>query len=475
MIKNVTPAHSILLLALGALIYLPVIGNGFIHDDFVHIYHAGYHSFQEGLLKPSSGAFFTPLTNLSFQLDWFLWGGTRPFPLAAENLLLHLANILLLYALAFRLWQSRYAALWTAFGFSLLFPANTWALLWIATRAHVLATFFYLLALLSVLHLAKSDRNRPLWILAILFCAICAVLSKESGITIVLAIPAMLVYQKKSRLKKNLAFADYLLAGLLLAVLAVYFLARSTSGAISIQFNSGDWYSYSANWRVLSENLLRYAWRTYGLLAFFAAAHFLKGRIQGAKPGLSFVTRSEILISIFLFVMTLAPFVMMRVRSGIYSYLPGIFAALLLGAVLHSFAESAPGIQNGGFKAAWIPVLFIFIVYIAFGYGTGRRWVTMAKTNTAVLGQIHAQQPQCSAHTLIVLDYPEIDRRHRFPEGLAWGFPYALRLMYSDPTLDGSLIRNGEPRPSADKDSLVCFSYDSRSGTPVVKKKPCNP
>lgn len=475
MTKSVTIFHIILLIVFSALTYLPIIGNGFIHDDFVHLYHVGYQSFRDGLLKPFFGTFFTPLTNLSFQIDWVLWGASRPFPPAAENLILHLANILLLYALVFRLWRSRYAALWAAFGFSLLFPANTWALLWIATRGHVLVTFFYLLTLLSVLQLADSERNRLLWIVTTLACAICVALSKESGITIFLAIPIMLVYLKKSRLKKKFAIGDYITVGLLLAILAGYLLVRSTAGAISINFDSGDWYSYSSNWKGLSENLLRYAWRTFGLLAFFAAAHFLKGRIEGAKPKLSLVTGSEILVFLFLFVLSLAPFVMLRVRSGIYSYLPGIFAALLLGAVLHSFAKSAPGIQEGRFRAAWIPIISIIVVYTIFTYGTGKRWVIMAKTNTAVLSQIHAQQPQCGANTVIILNYSEIDRKNRFPEGLAWGFPYALRLMYSDPTLDGSLIKNGEPLPYALLDQRICFAYDSSSGAPTIEKKSCQP
>ena len=174
--------HSLFLTAFSAAIFLPITGKGFIHDDFVHLFHAWSHSFWNGALTPSSGAFFTPITNMSFKMDWSLWGGTHPFPLALENLLLHLTVVLLLYALVARIWQSHYAAFWTSFGFSLLFPSDTWAVMWIATRAHILVAVFGLLGMHSVLSLAKSQRHRSGWIFLTLLCAVGAALSKENGV-----------------------------------------------------------------------------------------------------------------------------------------------------------------------------------------------------------------------------------------------------------------------------------------------------
>jgi D-alanyl-D-alanine carboxypeptidase/D-alanyl-D-alanine-endopeptidase (penicillin-binding protein 4) len=43
--------------------------------------------------------------------------------------------------------------------------------------------------------------------------------------------------------------------------------------------------------------------------------------------------------------------------------------------------------------------------------------------------QIHALQPEVKAHSLIILDYAGEDRAHRFPEGLSWGFPFAMRFI----------------------------------------------
>jgi len=110
-------------------------------------------------------------------------------------------------------------------------------------------------------------------------------------------------------------------------------------------------------------------------------------------------------------------------------------------------------------------------VYIAFNYGYGSRWVVMAKTNTSILKQLHAEQPMVRTNSVLVLRYAEADRNRRFQEGLAWGFPYALRIMYKDPTLEGFLIRNEDPIPSAKPGPLVCFEYQSKPGAGVQIRK----
>ena len=117
---------------LTALIFLPMTGRGFIHDDFVHLCSVAYDPLWRGLTKATGGPFYAPFTWLTFKLDWMLWG-LKPVAFAVTNLTLHLTNILLLNRLAFYLYQSAIAARWAAIGFALLYPANTWAIMWIST------------------------------------------------------------------------------------------------------------------------------------------------------------------------------------------------------------------------------------------------------------------------------------------------------------------------------------------------------
>jgi hypothetical protein len=182
---------------LSAALFLPVMGRGFIHDDFVHLYSAAYHSLWHGVTRANGGPFYTPIAWLTFKLDWVLWA-QNSFLMAAGNLLLHIANITLLYALVLKLWRSQIAARWAALGFALLFPANTWAVMWISTRAHLLVTFFYLAALIATLSLARAEGRRKLIMVAIVLFATLSLFSKESGVTSPVAIAITLIYVRRS-------------------------------------------------------------------------------------------------------------------------------------------------------------------------------------------------------------------------------------------------------------------------------------
>lgn len=96
----------------------------------------------------------------------------------------------------------------------------------------------------------------------------------------------------------------------------------------------------------------------------------------------------------------------------------------------------------------------------------------MAETNTSILKQISAQQPVVSSNTFFVLVYSDRDKQNRFPDGFAeWGFPYALKLLYSNPTIDGKIIRQEELPFLKDKLHSVHFVYKiGDRGQPVVEK-----
>src|SRR5262245_34808773 len=231
-----------MLAGLSAALFLPVMGRGFVHDDFVHLHSVAYHSLRHGLTRANGGPFYTPVTWLTFKLDWVLWG-KRPFLMAAGNLLLHIANITLLYAFALKLWRSQVAARWAAMGFALLFPANTGAVMWISTRAHLLVTFFYLPALLPTLWLSRAERHRKSAVATIVLFATLAVFSKESGVTAPVAVAITIIYLRRSQVGKTLPIATVVgLFGSLIAALAAYALMRGRSGPIPITFSANAWY-----------------------------------------------------------------------------------------------------------------------------------------------------------------------------------------------------------------------------------------
>ena len=454
--------YTLMIVGYSAALFLPLIGHGFVHDDFVHLCSAAFDPFRQGLTKANGGPFYAPLAWLSYKIDWMLWGW-RPLAFAAVNLTLHISNIFLVYHLAFRLYRSVIAARWAAIGFTLLFPANTWAVMWISTRAHLIVTLFYLAAMLATVWYARTERHRAVAFIAIVSFSTLSIFSKESGVTVPAAIALILFNERAARKQNHISRSSVIgLFATLFAVLLVYVMVRVQSGAIPITFSGNLGYHYALSPKILSEHLLRYGWRTYGLLAILVAAIALSQYFRGHTHYLKSLTRKDVSLSIALFIVTISPFILLPARSGIYSYLPGIAAALLLGAVARSLYESPLKSPARANVATLSPIIIVVMIYSCFMVGHSLRWKKMAETSADVLHQIVTQQPKVEPNAFIILAYAGVDNESRFPESIAWGFPYALRVLYADPSVDGKIIRQEEQ--SNNKALEIHFAYTHSSG-----------
>ncbi|MCA1592712.1 MAG: hypothetical protein LC754_08695 [Acidobacteria bacterium] len=461
--------HGLFLVAFNLALYLPMVGRGFVHDDFEHLYSVSFQPFSEGLTRAQAGPFYTPLVWLTFRVDWGVWG-LRSFPMAVEDLLAHIFIVLLLYHLAFLIWNSRVAALWAALGFSLLFPANTWAMMYIGTRAHVLATLFFIAALISAFKYANAARYKIALGVIVVVNAAFAMLAKESGITVVAAVPILLIYVRLVRAEKLIALGDVLILLALLALALVYLWLRSRAGAVPVV--SGDeLYSYQWSMQALVGNLLRYIWRTYGLLMIIAGAIFWSECLYGRRPHLRLLAMRDVLLSIMLFAVTIAPFILLyNRRSAVYSYLPGVGAALFLGGLARALYGTPSGERPPPKLLKSMPVILVVIVYSALTISSNLKWMRIAIEGDAVLRQIAAQQPVVKPGAFISLNCPQLNSGPRCLEAFGNGFALAVRVLYRDKSLDGAIIRQGEPYSLDKKVSEVQFEYRLIDGKPMVIK-----
>lgn len=455
-IERVARFHLLILAGFSAVLFLPMMGHGFVLDDFGHAFVAGQESVRFGLTHASGGPYYTPVAYSSFKTDWMLWGA-RPFPWAVTNLLLHIANTWLIYFLALRLWQSYTAAWWAGFGFALLFPANIPAIMWIATRAHLIAAFFYVSSMSATLWLVRTEHFKARAALAVITFAAFSMFSKETGVTVLAAIAVVILYERsRGRIIHSAQLAPLFAA--LVAVLGFYLFMRTRSGAIPVNFSGGP-ISYKLSLTVLWENFSTCMWRTYGLLLLVAIAVAASLRMRGARLSLGLLTKYDVLLSLLLFGVSIAPFALLTQRMGVYSYFPGISAALLLGAVANSLYTLPPprGAQS---RAALAPILLVVFAFVAFTIRDSSRYLQLAEINTTVLNQIVAQQPKVKPNTFVVLSYAERDTANLFPDGFSnWCFPWALRVMYRDRTVDGKIIHRGESYAIGKKTSEIHFSY----------------
>lgn len=463
--------HLVALSAFSAALFLPLIGHGFVHDDFVWLYLASSEPSGYGFTHPIQ-LFYTPLTWLTFKVDWLLWG-FAPFPIAVENLALHIINTLLLYRLALRLWRSYVAAWWTGFGFALFYMANSWAVMWIAARPHLLTTLFCLAAAHAcVSHVRREQRRGIFTSGAIVMCVALSMLSKEIGVASVAVVVIMLFYLESLQRARD-RWRSYLsLLVALLIVLSGYLMLRAGVGAVSILSHQG-WYRYTLEFGVLFSNLLEYVSRTYVIAGVLIGAILLSQYMRGARPRPKGLTVREIALSVTLFAVTLAPVILIRGRSGLYTYLPGIAPALLLGATARALYGATPRAHH----RKWVsltPIIFVVIGLSIATVGQSLKWMKMGKTNMSVLHQIAAQHTPAASGTNIILRYAKADRRNRFPDGFGtWSFPYALKLSYQDPTLTGEIVTQESPRSPAEmgaKNNEVMFIYQANDKYPEVLK-----
>jgi hypothetical protein len=313
--------------------------------------------------------------------------------------------------------------------------------------------------------------NKAATVAVIVAFAALAVASKESGVTVVIAVPALVAYRRRARGERIVSPSDVGLFASVGALLVVYFWLRSRSGAVSPGSSDSEAYHYALSLTRGAGNLLRYGWRTYGLLAILACSILASERLRGLPPPTGLLPRRELSLSLVLFVVSLTPFVLLPGRSAVYSYLPGTAAALMLGRLacaLRQSSRAAPPLKR---LLAASPIILVVASYAVVASRQADRWAVMGEASRRVLEQIAAQQPAVAPGTFFLLRYSEQHEGSGFPEAFGnGGFPLALRVLYEDPTLDGALLRCGEPAPpSASARVLEIEYYVDGDGRPTVE------
>ena len=171
---------AIVLLTLVA--YVPAIRGGFVWDDDMYVTRNPLVTAPDGLqriwLSLDSPSQYFPLVYTVFRIEHALWG-FQPLGYHLVNVLLHIANALLIWLLLRRLtirgaWIA--AAIWT------VHPVNVESVAWITELKNVLSTLFYLLTILAWMRfLDRSERG--LYVAALGFCAL-ALFAKTTACTI---------------------------------------------------------------------------------------------------------------------------------------------------------------------------------------------------------------------------------------------------------------------------------------------------
>jgi tetratricopeptide (TPR) repeat protein len=188
-------------------VYWQVFYSDFVNfDDLIYVAENDY--VNTGLnwpnihwaFTPGRVAYWHPLTWLSHMLDCELYG-LHPGLHHITNLIIHIANVLLVFAILRRLTGAAWKAWFVAAVFA-VHPLNVDSVAWIAERKNILSTFFWLLVILSYSEYAK--RGGLGWYLVTLFLFVLGLMAKPMLIVLPFVM-ILLDYWPLGRLKLGAA------------------------------------------------------------------------------------------------------------------------------------------------------------------------------------------------------------------------------------------------------------------------------
>lgn len=158
--------------------FLPMLENGFVWDDDANLVNnpdyggLGWHQLRWMFTSFHLGHYI-PLTWLTFALDYLVWG-MDPAGYHLTNLVLHMTNTVIVYAIAVRLLAAALPTVGAGIagrlgsaGAAVLFavhPLRVESVAWATERRDVLCGLFYLLAVLVYLRVcAAGPTGQGLW------------------------------------------------------------------------------------------------------------------------------------------------------------------------------------------------------------------------------------------------------------------------------------------------------------------------
>jgi hypothetical protein len=206
-------------LALIFLLYVPALNNYLMGDDFEWL-DSIYRGWQQpGQFFEKINNFFRPMVKLSYLLNYTLFG-THVFYYNLFTILLHIANLWLLFLLALRFFRRTLPAilLILAYGVSAYYSEVT---LWAAGRPDSLMMLFVLAALLFLVRNASAAKGMSLGKhLLLLLLAGGALAAKEAWIVLPFLALALLWLVMEIPLKRAFAHTSglFILLGLYLLV-----------------------------------------------------------------------------------------------------------------------------------------------------------------------------------------------------------------------------------------------------------------
>src|SRR5438045_4038708 len=319
---------AVVLAAVTIFAYRPAWHGGFLWDDDECISNndllTAPHGWQLIWFSLDSPSQYFPFTYSTFRIEHALWGlNTTGYHWV--NLLLHVGNALLVWAVLARLGVP---GSWLAAASSALHAVQVESVAWITERKNVLMGFFFLLTLLGWIAFLDKRTRRPriFYCLALIFYVL-ALSAKATACTLPAALFLILWLQKKPiTVRRVIQILPFVVLGIGMGLLAVWweryhqgtnrglftFLSPIerillASRAIWFYLSKIFWPSNLTfiypRWNISPANLIDYIWLVAGIAACVVISFLRRyfGRRVDVAAALFVVTLRQVLGFIMLF------------------------------------------------------------------------------------------------------------------------------------------------------------------------------
>jgi len=238
--RSRTCVFALILTAVTIFVYRPAWNGGFLWDDDAYVTNNELLTAPDGLRRIwfslDSPSQYFPLVYTTFRIEHALWG-LNPTGYHWVNLLLHIANALLVWRVLARL---HVPGAWLAGAIFALHPVQVESVAWITERKNVLMGFFFLLTLLAWIAFVDERTKRPwrFYGLALILYAL-ALSAKTTACILPAALLLILWSQKKPINKRRLSqVVPFLIMGIGMGLLAVWW-ERYHQGTRGVLFALG--------------------------------------------------------------------------------------------------------------------------------------------------------------------------------------------------------------------------------------------
>lgn len=215
---------GLLLAAITIFAYRPAWNGGFLWDDDDYIIKNDLLTASDGLQRIwfslDSPSQYFPLVYTTFRIERALWD-LNPSGYHWVNLLLHVANALMVWRLLVRL---KVPGAWLAGAIFALHPVQVESVAWITERKNVLMGFFFLLTLLAWIAFIDERTKRPWRFYALALVVYVLALSAKSTACTLPAALLLILWLKKTPITKQrlIQIVPFVVLSIGMGVLAIW-------------------------------------------------------------------------------------------------------------------------------------------------------------------------------------------------------------------------------------------------------------